>query len=988
MPFRPQSDTPLVSLPQHLSLKKRRTLLLALFFLALFLPLFLILHSQPQLTTASQKFLYPVGFSLLIAGLATLWLGMRWRLISADDSDKWFYPLLSALLALVGFCLAYTWVGMWPVGEKTAMIVDMHHQYAPLLAQLRKMLLSGDSFLYTFEVGLGASFLPLFGYYLSSPFNLLLLLFSETYLAEGILLITLLKNMLTAGLFAAAVQYIYKQRSYAIPVAALLYAMSAFVLAYSWNIMWLDPLMVLPLAVLGFEKLMREGKYLTYVLSLGYILYSNYYIGFMCCVFLVLYYLYFVLRRQRSAREIGASLTRFALGSLIGGLLSFVLLIPVAMALGQTSAAGGELGEAATTFPIWSLFTQLFYAPVPTIRSGNLPNLYTGVLAAFLLPLYATTAAIPLRRRLSGIGLLSVIALSMTVNNTDLLWHGLHSPNDLPYRYSFLFSLVLALIAYEALLHIKQFSRKQIGLAAFGLIAFLVANQYASSDNEMTLTSLYVSLGLIAVYALITFCIAHRQTARRIGYVLLLTAVVAECVSNATNVLVTLNNNEFYTSHASYTDNTVTEALRKTVASMQEIDQKENDRAFYRMEFAPRRTCVDTALYHYAGITVFASSNSYEETRLMGSLGYAVNGVNSHLYHNYNPLTDSLLGIKYIASSTPISSLPEIDTVVHEDQTFHIYRNADALAVGYVVDNDIRNWSYSYYNPIDSQNSLIEAMTDVETPLFRYQQLESVGSTVSGTSGFNMSEGSAEFSCTLEESGMAFIYVDCRAAESISASATVGEDYRDWSITPYEPYIINVGDMEAGQTIQFTVNAEGYCSGNIYVAVLDRTAYTEAMQQLSAEQLKVTASGDSSLSGTVRSDEGGVMFTSIPYDAGWTVKVDGQKVETFAAGEGLLAFGVESGNHEVELSFMPRGLLLGAACSLVGIGLLVLLCVLLKRYPHRRLALNESAPFDDLCEEELPPLLAEEFSDPATPDDTLPENPFADAAPSEEEESL
>ena len=65
-----------------------------------------------------------------------------------------------------------------------------------------------------------------------------------------------------------------------------------------------------------------------------------------------------------------------------------------------------------------------------------------------------------------------------------------------------------------------------------------------------------------------------------------------------------------------------------------------------------------------------------------------------------------------------------------------------------------------------------------------------------------------------------------------------------------------------------------------------------------------------------------------------------------------------------------------------------MLCVLLKRYPHRRLALNESAPFDDLCEEELPPLLAEEFSDPATPDDTLPENPFADAAPSEEEESL
>lgn len=69
--------------------------------------------------------------------------------------------------------LAYAYLGMWPVGVETGLIVDMHHQYAPLLADLRDMLLHGGSPLYSFHVGLGSSYLPLFAYYLASPFNLL-----------------------------------------------------------------------------------------------------------------------------------------------------------------------------------------------------------------------------------------------------------------------------------------------------------------------------------------------------------------------------------------------------------------------------------------------------------------------------------------------------------------------------------------------------------------------------------------------------------------------------------------------------------------------------------------------------------------------------------------------------------------------------------------------------------------------------------------------
>lgn len=109
---------------------------------------------------------------------------------SAPRRGVWYYPVTAGVLTLIGLVIGYTYLGMWPVGGadgKTGMIVDMHHQYAPLLAQLRETLLGGGDPLYNFHIGIGTSMLPIFGYYLASPLNLLLLIFPESLLPEGIL---------------------------------------------------------------------------------------------------------------------------------------------------------------------------------------------------------------------------------------------------------------------------------------------------------------------------------------------------------------------------------------------------------------------------------------------------------------------------------------------------------------------------------------------------------------------------------------------------------------------------------------------------------------------------------------------------------------------------------------------------------------------------------------------------------------------------------
>ena len=454
-----------------------RYLLPVLLFVPVAVILYWLLQGDKNLTFDIQKWLYPLCVSVMLGALVALWVSMQFRdrNFAKPKHGRLFYPVISGLLAMIIMSLAYVYLVVWPIGDKSVMLVDMHHQYAPLLSKLRDMFLHGSSPLYSFEVGLGTNFLPLFGYYLASPLNLLLVLFPDRLLSEGIFFITLIKIGLSSAFFAACVQYVYRRRDFCVPVVAIMYGLMMYMLAYSWNIMWLDCVMILPLVILFFEHMMRTGRFLGYTLTLAYALFSNYYIGFMLCVFLVLYYLVYVLRRPRTLDRQLHGFSHFAVGSLLAGGLAMFLLIPVYIGLGHTSAAGGSLPEEwKNNFDLFDLLGRHLYNTSPTIRSGKLPNIYCGMLSVLLLPIFATMKTISRRRRVTYLALAAVIGMSMVLNVPNLLWHGLHAPNDLPYRFSFLYSFVLLLIAFETLTHIRDIRLSQLGGAFIGIASYLV----------------------------------------------------------------------------------------------------------------------------------------------------------------------------------------------------------------------------------------------------------------------------------------------------------------------------------------------------------------------------------------------------------------------------------------------------------------------------------------------------------------------------------
>ena len=230
--------------------------------------------------------------------------------------------------------------GIFPFGENSFLRTDMYHQYAPFFSEFQYKLQHGGSLLYSWDVGLGVNFSGLYAYYLASPFNWLIVLWPKKYIIEFMTIMIVLK----IGFCGLTMAYYLKKHSrkenYFLSFFAIFYALSAYMAAYSWNIMWLDCLWLFPLVCLGLEKLVRGENGFLYVITLGLCITSNYYISIMICFFMVMYCVaLLVMKGKTTAGSFFKTAGRFAFFSLTAGGLSAAVLLPEISAL-QSTASG------------------------------------------------------------------------------------------------------------------------------------------------------------------------------------------------------------------------------------------------------------------------------------------------------------------------------------------------------------------------------------------------------------------------------------------------------------------------------------------------------------------------------------------------------------------------------------------------------------------------------------------------------------------------
>lgn len=895
--------------------------------------------------------------------------------LSSDSANRTKKPLLGRLIVDNRFCwisclctigvmmLVLFCFDAIPFGDYTILRMDLYHQYGPLFAELYDRVAGLKSLLYSWQTGLGSPFIGNFFNYLSSPTAIIMLLFGHENMPEAIAGMIIAKAALASAAFCYYIKKSQGHHNLTTAAFGMLYAMCGYFVAYYWNVMWIDAMVFFPMMILGIEYIIRGKKPWLYIAALSLTLCTSYYMGYMACIFAVLYFFvyYFSVydisefdentpykynhlsQKQYSfkdkllhSRFLRGGL-KFGFASLAAGCLVAVSLIPVYFLLKNCSATSGTMpDEWKTYFTIYDFLSNHIAAVEPTIRSSGeevLPNVYCGIATLMLVPMYLYTKSIPLKEKIAYMGLLVVLFFSFNLNKLNYIWHGFHFPNDLPYRFSFMYSFILLILAYKAFTHLREFKGKEILSIGLSIVAAIVIFQEFGAKNVEDL-SVIISIAFVATYCLV-FVIFKNESYQRTAVSLLLLCCVIGEISCANTGRYSLGQRkpDFTGDYAEF------------VELKEQLDKHHGDDT-YRMELTYNRARMDPAWFGYNGISTFTSMAYEKLSNLQSNLGMYGNYINSYTYHLQTPVYNMMHSLQYVVdNSSDINVSEDYYTKLMTSGKFTAYENKYNLPMAFGVDRQLADWFTESTNPFTVQSDFVELSTGVsdvfsrmEIDEIRYYNVDEIvnGLTTGDlyyTKSISGSDGEITIYLSSPETQHCYLFVDSSAFESIQ----IHKNGKTSTQETDEPYIYDLGVCSPEDEISVLMAIDethdyGYIDFFPY-AVNDKS-FLGAYDILSQSAMNIESFDDTKLSGTVTVGKNMMLYTSIPFDYGWNVKIDGKsvaKTELINIGGGFLGVNLDEGTHTVEFKFVPQGLMLGLLISEVTALLIVLWVLIYKR---------------------------------------------------------
>ena len=772
--------------------------------------------------------------------------------------------------------------GIFPFGEECFLRTDMYHQYAPFFSEFQYKLTHGGSLLYSWDIGMGVNFSALYAYYLASPMNWLVALCPRQFLIEFMTVLIVIKTGLSGLSFTWYLRKHTGTREFGSCFFGIFYALSGYMAAYSWNIMWLDCILLFPVILFGLERLVKEKKGMVYCIALGLSILSNYYISIMICIFMVIYAAVLViLYPPKKGKEFAATAGRFTLYSLLAGGLAAVVLLPEIYALQATASGNFDFPKTVSSyFSIFDMIARHIGNVQTEIGLDHWPNIYCGVAVLMLLLLYLGNKNIKIKEKAVYFSLLLFFYASFSVNVLNFIWHGFHYPNSLPCRQSFIYIALVLVMCYKAYLELKNTPWKHIVMAFWGAAAFVIlAEKLVDNEEQFHFAVFYAAILFLALY---TGCIYlyHSRKWRRDGVLLAVLGLVF-CES-AVNMAVTSIPTTSRTAYVK--DNEDTMLLADSIRSS----------VFYRIEKGESRTKNDGAWMNFPSASLFSSVASAAMSDFFKSVG-CESSTNAYSVKGSTPFIDALFAARYgiYPDQQPADSLKE---QIGRQGSMWLYENKHTLPVGFVMPQDMEtNWVLDSGNPANVQNDL---------------------SSVLGVSNLlvpaeGVSEGK-KFTFTADASGDYYVYVTNKKVEEVSAE--IGE--RSLSFDNVDRgYFLELGYLPKGQEVILQSKTDGNPAMQAEIWRFDPEAMEEIYQCLSQSPLELSSWTDTGLAGSINTPEGGTMFTSIPYDKGWKIWVDGTAVSGRPVFDAFLGVDLEPGEHKIRLSYEPQGLKTGAVIT-------------------------------------------------------------------------
>lgn len=851
-------------------------------------------------------------------------------------TKKRYYTLsiLIPAVMILAFFLLFT---ITPFGNRTWLTIDLGQQYVDFFSYYQDTLLHHpEQFFYSYSKSIGGEMVSLWAYYLLSPFNLLFLLIPRSAIAMGVSLLIFLKLVSCTVSFAVLLDVKFKQRNWTTLLFALSYGFMSYLSANQFNVMWLDALIGLPLIILGVDALLQRKNPLYYVLPLTLTILSNYYTGYMICLFLGLYftYAYLMTNDSFSWKSFIKQFGRFLFYSVLSVGLIMVILLPTFYSL---------LGSKGTATTIaWSLkseYNPLLMASKLFIGSFDFhemqkgyPNIFVGSLALFSFLCYFKEKRISLFQRLYALFITVIILISFNIEMFDKLWHAGQFPNWYSYRFSFLFSFWIVFLGYQWALKKKTIGVREtfvyfILVLAAGIGFILFPQDYLQGWQ----IALGFGLSMGILYSLILI-----GRGKRMHQNFLISFVVIELLLNS---IITL-------SRLGYEMNSEFSAYQSSLENWSTV-LRPAENEFYRSEKTMLRSKNDSLQVPTYGVSHFSSTFEKETEKFFDAIGVR-QGTAYVNYSNGTLLTDALLGIKNTFIETTDATynerwerkdLEDLPTIANFDEG-HIVTNPNALSIAYPMKAILKSMKVPTNHPITMQNQLANALSGTTSPknIFTRVSYETTFENISGSPVVyqrvqledNTQVGTMTLTFTPETDDPIYLEMAGTMGEEDLEMTLNGEPYAFYPVQS-KPVLLSIAKNQKGQqqTLQIIVKADGFEFSKLSLYSLNTTLLNERLEQTKAQELKLETFSATHFAGTMDVLEDSTVLTTIPYSIGWKVWVDGKEVETYKILDSLLGFTISKGSHHIEYRYTTPFLLEGSLVSLAS--LLLLSYILYKR---------------------------------------------------------
>jgi uncharacterized membrane protein YfhO len=545
----------------------------------------------------------------------------------------------------------------------------------------------------------------------------------------------------------------------------------------------------------------------------------------------------------------------------------------------------------------------------------GLPFLYCGVLTVVMLMCFFVCGKISARKRIAGAFLLGVMFTCMYITPVDMVWHGGQLPNWLPYRYSFVIIFLMVSFGAQAFDEISGISRKTIGVCAsifLALMMYLESQDTFMKDlgdkGREVLDGISVIMPAVLVLFIVTSLVIlgkkqlseGADIAKRFPkrdylsslQVSLCILIIGELFYNTAASIDKQDVDVVYSTRDSYVNEII--PMRQVVDGI-----KAKDPGFYRIEKEFYRTVNDPMAIGAYGLSHSSSTMNAKVLKMMENFGI----ISRSHYSDYlgaTPVTDDLFGIKYILTCPDNNAMKATSA-----DAIKVNENPDAMPVAYLVNPMIDTLDFdklgdAKMNVFGNQNLVLSDMLgldEIANFIETYPQEDLLVETENVAQGYAVGNyisykvetkgknAQLKYTFTVAEDGEQYMWIPSEYERKLNVWVNGVWKGNYFEVSNY--YVKKLGDFKKGDKVSVILTLtkdDLYIKERVYFGYINQKLYRAAINGLHEmnENTVVNRVAPAHLQINTNRNEEDILFTTIPIEPGWIIKIDGQPVNTDA----------------------------------------------------------------------------------------------------------